>query len=124
MRKKLNNAIAVIILVPLSLSAYSEIYQCEENGKLTFQQIPCPVETTDAGCDENYDYSDNVNSIDSSFDDKYCYYRQLDREEKHEKERLMQAYQERRNEILVEAKRKVLGKQSDSMGIGIANNGE
>lgn len=93
MVKNFKTVFAVSILT--STFAGAEVHQCEIDGKLVFQQMPCPIETVDTGCNENYDYSDNVASTNASFDDRYCYYLQLDRLDKNEKQRLMTAYKER-----------------------------
>lgn len=105
-----NTFIAFILMLVFSSFVYSEVYQCEANGKVTFQQIPC-VEEAVEDCDENYDYVDKASAIKASFDDKYCYYRQLDREDSQEKARLLKEYQGRRDEALLAEKRNNLSKK-------------
>ena len=77
-----------------SPSAFSEIHQCTVDGKNIFQQTPCEVvEALPTTCDSNHDYSKNVGPVDTSFDDRYCFYLQLDNASVSEKTKLMQAYQ-------------------------------
>lgn len=94
-----SNALTVIALALVSSSTYSEIFTCEIDGKQVYQQLPCPIEIAeDAGCDENYDYSDRVDRLNPSFEDRYCYHLQLENLDAVEKQRLMKAYNKRRAE--------------------------
>jgi hypothetical protein len=96
---KLNNLLTIIVCAFTSSFVYSEVYQCDVEGKMVFQQIPCAiVEVVSTECDENYDYSEIVSSADATFDIRYCYYLQLDKVGEKEKQRLMQAYKQRRTE--------------------------
>ena len=104
MKKELNNVLAIAVLTFASSLAYSNVNTCNIDGKVVYQQLPCPVAIVEPGCDESFDYSDNVDDVDASFGDKYCYYLQLENVDKQEKERLMAAYKEKRAEALEVAK--------------------
>lgn len=74
-----------IFISPL---AYSKVYQCEDEGKFTFQQVPCESDTA-IKCKSNIDYAVIGSSVNSSNNDKYCYKEQVQlEEEKFEKEKL------------------------------------
>ena len=98
MDKNVINMLIVIFCTFCSPFVCSEIYKCEVDGKLTFQQVPCPIEVVEEECDSTYDYAKNVYIQDSSFDDTYCYYLQLENVEKKEKARLILAYKQKRAE--------------------------
>ena len=98
MRKYTNNLLAIILTFAPSY-AFSQVYQCVVDGKSVFQQTPCEVvEVLSTSCDVNHDYSNDVSPVDATFDDKYCFYLQLDKADAEEKSRLMQAYQDKRTE--------------------------
>jgi len=95
--KKYLNYFLVMIVTLLSCPAFSEVYQCVIENKTVFQQTPCElIEVVPTSCDSNHDYLNDVGPIDTSFDNKYCFYLQLDQVDAIEKARLMQAYQEKK----------------------------
>ena len=99
----------MILIFTISF-ANSEVYKCQEEGKVVFQQVPCLI-VTENECDENYDYLARASSTKASFDDKYCYYRQLDRENEQERALHLKEYQQIRDEALVSAMREGLSKK-------------
>ena len=96
---KFPNNLLIIVAALASPSAFSEVYQCVVDGKSVFQQTPCEVvEALPTTCDSNHDYSKDVGPVDTSFEDKYCFYLQLDKASANEKTQLMQAYQLKKTE--------------------------
>ena len=102
-----NNLLAIIATL-VSSCAFSEVYQCTVDGKNVFQQTPCEVvDILATSCDVNHDYSQDVGLVDASFDDKYCFYLQLDKADADEKSKLMQAYQNKKIEAQAIYKREI-----------------
>lgn len=111
-----NKVLVFSTIIFFSASTYSQIHQCEIDGKVVYQQLPCPIEVvTDTGCDENYDYSVIAQSIEATFDDRYCYYLQINDVDSKEKERLMQVYKEKREEAQQVVDEKAISGELDDL---------
>jgi hypothetical protein len=119
-----NNLLAIIATL-VSSSAFSEVYQCVVDGKNTFQQTPCEVvEVLSTSCDVNHDYSNDVGPVNATFDDKYCFYLQLDKANAEEKNRLMQVYQDKKTEAQAIYEREIAAnklQKNAEVSIGYAN---
>lgn len=104
MKYKIRNVLSILLfsIVFISISVSSEIYQCKDNGKLTFQQVQCENET-EVRCDLNIDYSEVTNSDGSiTFDTKFCHTKQMKREKEAEKLLASQEKKKRTNEAHID----------------------
>lgn len=111
MSKNLNGMLTGTVFAFFSSFSYAEVHQCQVDGKLVFQQTPCPLEVVDTGCDENYDYLEKSYALDASFDDTYCFYLQLDKLDAQEKQRLMKIYKQKRAQAELLAQKEVAYKK-------------
>jgi uncharacterized pyridoxamine 5'-phosphate oxidase family protein len=111
MSKNLTGVLTGTVFAFVSSFSYAEVYQCQVNGKLVFQQTPCPLEVAETGCDENYDYLEKSYAADASFEDTYCFYLQLDKLDTKEKQRLMKIYKQKRAQAELLAKKKAVSEK-------------
>ena len=96
MSKNINGVLTGTVFAFVSSFSYAQVHQCQVDGKLVFQQAPCPIEVVETGCDANYDYLEKSYAVDASFDDTYCFYLQLDKLDAQEKQRVMEIYKQKR----------------------------